>query len=91
MLRADTPDGTFVTVAKINIYSGDTHADAEVVNIWTHLHSYVPDGGGIDGHDTSPVFHYVEVSEADERCFKVVAYNGAGRGHSSSVQCSGPL
>ncbi|MCE9621753.1 MAG: hypothetical protein K8R99_05340 [Actinomycetia bacterium] len=89
--RSATPDGDFVLVADINVTNGDTSATSEVVNIWTAQHSYVPAGGALASRDTSSEFQYVELSGAGERCFKVRAYNDAGRGHSSSVSCSGPV
>lgn len=89
--RADSPDGEFVRVGRINVVTGSTSAVAEVVNIWSVQHSYVPSGGALASPDTSATFEYVELSAAGERCFKVVAFNDAGRGHSSTISCSGPV
>jgi hypothetical protein len=88
--RADSPDGEFVRVARINVVTGSTSATPGVVNIWSVQHSYVPSGGALSSPDTSATFEYVEVTGAGQRCFKVVAFNDAGRGHSSSISCSSP-
>ena len=88
--RSDAPDGDYVLVADINIVNGKTSAAAEVTNIWTTQHMYVPSGSALTSRDTSPTFEYVEYSGAGERCFKVRAYNEAGKGHSSSASCASP-
>ncbi|MBI4885451.1 MAG: hypothetical protein HY826_15500 [Actinobacteria bacterium] len=70
-----------------------TAAAADVVNIWSLQHSYVPPSGALANPDTSPWFQYVEVVEgiaSVEHCFKVIAYNAAGRGHSSAATCGSP-
>lgn len=88
---ASSPDGPFEVIADFNITTGAVSVAAEVVNIWSSQHTYVPGGGSLSGTDTSSEFYLVDYSGAGERCFHVIAYNEEGRGRASSVACSGPL
>ena len=88
VLRAPSPDGPWVRVADVNVITGETTVAAEVINIWSGEHTYVPGGSALGSPDGSSEFHYVELVGTGGSCFKVLAYNGERRGPASSVVCS---
>jgi hypothetical protein len=90
VLRAGATSGPFRIVADMDVLTGSTEAAAEVVNLWSEEHTYVPSGGALDAPDRSPWFQYVEVTGSDRRCFRVIAYNAAGEGEPSVVACGSP-
>lgn len=88
--RALTATSSFETVADFSVLTGRVTAAAGVVNIWSTGYSYVPASTAGSLPDRSPSFEYVEVGETGDRCFRVTAYNAAGRAPASKVVCSGP-
>jgi hypothetical protein len=76
-------------VADFDITTGRTTAAAEVVNIWSSGHSYVPDRGRLTQVDRSARFEYVDVG-AGRRYYRVLAYNSAGNGPLSAVTGAAP-
>jgi hypothetical protein len=90
VLRSSSAGGPFGVVADVNVTIGATTAADDVVNIWSRQHSYVPQRGRLDGPDRSASFQYVDVGGPGQRCYEVVAYNGAGAGPASAVACGSP-
>jgi hypothetical protein len=90
VLRSGSRDGPFEVVADFDVTTGSTTASADVVNIWSEQHSYVPSEGTLDAPDRSPWFQYVDVSGSEQRCYRVVTYNAVGDGAASVVVCSSP-
>ena len=86
ILRSNTPGGQFAEVATIDVTRGQASAGAEVVNIWSGAHSYIPSGGPLTAPDRSRQLHYVEIGSG-QRCFRVVAYNEGGDAPPSSAAC----
>lgn len=89
VLRTGTDGGDARNVADFNITTGGTTAAAEVVNIWSAEHDYLPDGGPRTTIDPSAWFKYIDVGDG-ERCYRVVAYNAVGDGPPSPVTCGSP-
>jgi hypothetical protein len=89
VLRSAAPGGPFAVVADFDIGTARTTAAPDVVNIWSERHSYVPDGGALGGPDRSLRFDYVDVGPR-QRCYQVIAYNGAGDGAVSGTVCGSP-
>jgi hypothetical protein len=89
VLRSDTADGQFEVAAEFDITTGTATAAEDVVNVFSEEHSYVPPRGTLDAPDQSSQFSYVDVG-ADERCFRVIAFNAAGDGPASAVGCGAP-
>ena len=87
--RSDAADGQFEIVADLDVTTGSATAAADVVNIYSDQHSYVPARGTLDGPDRSPRFSYVDLG-SEQRCFRVIAYNAAGDGPASVVACGAP-
>jgi hypothetical protein len=91
VLRASTPNGSFETVADLNVTTGSATAAPDVVNVWSEEHSYIPSAGALDAPDRSPEFQYIDVvTGAEQRCYRVVPYNAAGDGRASVVTCGAP-
>ena len=76
-------------VADIDITTGRTTAAAEVANVFSAQHSYVPDRGRLTRADRSATFHYVDVG-AGRRYYRVQAYNAVGDGLPSAVTSAAP-
>ncbi|HVQ95326.1 MAG TPA: DUF4232 domain-containing protein [Mycobacteriales bacterium] len=89
VIRTDSAGRQIRVVATFDITTGRTTAAAEVVNIWSAEHSYVPNRGPLIRTDRSPWFQYVDVG-AGRRCYRVQAYNAAGDGPLSAVSCAAP-
>ena len=89
VLRSDAPAGQFEVAAELDITTGAATAAADVVNVFSGQHSYVPPRGSLEGPDQSPQFSYVDVG-SDQRCFSVIAFNAAGDGRASAVACGAP-
>lgn len=88
--RAGTVAGPFVEVADVDVTTGATTAEDEVVNLWSAAHSYIPSDGPLEAPDPSPSFQYVEGSAAAPRCYQVVAYNLSGSAAPSTAVCGSP-
>jgi hypothetical protein len=89
ILRSASARGTFELTGTLNVVTGATSAAAGVVNIRSPHHSYYP-ASKMTGRDTSASFEYVEVRDAGERCYKVIAFNAAGDSAPSRVVCGSP-
>ena len=89
ILRSASASGAFELTGKFNVITGATSAAKGVVNIWSTQHSYFP-ATRMTGRDTSASFEYVEVRDAGERCYKVIAFNAAGDSAPSKVVCGSP-
>ncbi len=88
VLRADAPGGPFVVAADFDITNGKTTIAADVVNLWSQQHSYVPARGAVGAPDRSPSFEYVEAEPGHtQRYFRIVAYNAAGAAPASATVC----
>lgn len=75
--RADTPDGPFTVTGDIDLMTGQTTLAPDATNLWS----------------SSPgQLEYVEVvtNGASARYFRVGAYNAAGEGPLSDVECGAP-
>ena len=72
------------------VVTGATIASDDLVNIWSHRRSYVPDDGAFGGPDSSPWFEYVDVGDSAQRRYQVVAYNASGDAPASVVVCASP-
>ena len=88
ILRSDDRAGPFTEVADVDVTTGVTVAGDEAVNIWSAAHSYLPSEGPLSAPDLSPRFEYVEVADARQRCFRIVAYRGAEDAPASPVACA---
>lgn len=73
----------------INIVTGQTRAEPEVVYLISEEHVYVPDGGPLTGADGSSWFQYIDYMDGNIRCYRLQAYNAAGAGPLSAVTCGG--
>jgi hypothetical protein len=89
VLRSDTADGEFEVTAELDVTTGAATASADVVNVFSDEHSYIPPGGTFEGPDQSPQFSYVDVGPG-QRCFRVIAFNAADDGPASDVACGAP-
>lgn len=89
VLRSDTADGEFEVTAELDVTTGAATAAADVVNVFSGQHSYVPAGSTFEGPDQSPQFSYVDLGPR-QRCYRVIAFNTAGDGPSSDVACGAP-
>jgi hypothetical protein len=89
VLRSTAMNGSFATVADIDVTDGSATAADNVVNVWSERHSYIPPGGTMSSPDPSPWYQYVEVA-AGQQFFQVLAYNTSGEGPPSAVISSGP-
>jgi hypothetical protein len=87
--RSDTADGAFEVTAELDVTTGAATASADVVNVFSGQHSYIPPGGTFEGPDQSPQFSYVDVGPR-QRCFRVIAFNTPGEGPASDVACGAP-
>lgn len=90
VLRSEVPDGPFEVVADLDVTTGSTTAEADVVNIWSEQHTYIPAGDALTAPDESPWFQYVDISTSERRCYRVIARNAAGDGPASTVTCGSP-
>ncbi|HET8640381.1 MAG TPA: hypothetical protein VFM37_00485 [Pseudonocardiaceae bacterium] len=75
----------------INIITGQTRAEPEVVYLSSQEHTYVPDRGPLTGADGSSRFQYVDFMSGGTRCYRVQAYNAAGAGPLSAITCGTPV
>jgi hypothetical protein len=89
VLRSDTADGDFEVTAELDVTTGAATAAADVVNVFSGQHSYIPPRGTFEGPDQSPQFSYVDLGPR-QRCFRVIAFNAAGDGPASDVACGAP-
>lgn len=89
VLRSATAGGDSEVAAEIDITTGTATAAADVVNVFSDSHSYIPPRGSLDGPDQSSQFNYVDVGPR-QRCFAVIAFNPAGDGPASPVACGAP-
>jgi hypothetical protein len=89
VLRSDIADGDFEVTAELDVTTGAATASADVVNVFSDQHSYIPPSGTLEGPDQSPQFSYVDVGSR-QRCFRVIALNAAGDGPASDVVCGAP-
>jgi hypothetical protein len=89
VLRSDTTDGEFEATAELDVTTGAATASADVVNVFSDQHSYIPPRGTFEGPDQSPQFSSVDVGSR-QRCFRVIAFNAAGDGPASDVACGAP-
>lgn len=89
VLRSATVDGEFEVTAELDATTGAATAPADVANVFSDQHSYIPPRGTFEGPDQSPQFSYVDVGSR-QRCFRVIAFNSAGDGPASDVACGAP-
>jgi hypothetical protein len=89
VLRSDGVDGDFEVTAELDVTTGTATASADVVNVFSEEHSYIPPGGGFEGPDQSSQFSYVDLGD-HRRCFRVIAVNAAGDAPPSDVACGAP-
>jgi hypothetical protein len=89
VLRANAATGPFTIVADLEVTTGAATAAADVVNVWSQAHSYIPADGALAAPDASPWFQYVDVGPG-QRWFRVVAYNTAGEASASAVVSASP-
>jgi len=87
--RAAAASGPFVVVVEVDVVDGDLTALADVVNLYTDAHTYIPDSGGLTAPDASPTFHLVDVGTG-ERCYQVRAVDASGPGAWSPTACGSP-
>jgi len=64
VLRSDTTDGEFEATAELDVTTGAATASADVVNVFSDQHSYIPPRGTFEGPDQSPQFSSVDVARA---------------------------
>jgi hypothetical protein len=89
VLRSSSPQGPFSLVANVNVVTGTATAAPDVVNIFSEQHTYIPPAGRLDSPDRSRSFHYVDLGPG-QRCYQLIAYNGAGDAPASPVDCASP-
>jgi hypothetical protein len=70
--------------AEFDVTTGTATAAADVVNVFSDQHSYIPPRGTLEGTDRSSQFFYVDVGSG-QRCFRVVAFNAARDGPASAL------
>jgi len=87
--RSDTANGAFEVTAELDVTTGAATAAADVVNVFSEEHSYIPPRGTFEGPDQSSRFSYVDVGNR-QRCFRVIAFNTVGEGPASDVACGAP-
>jgi hypothetical protein len=89
VLRSDVADGEFAVTAELDVTTGVATASADVVNVFSEQHSYVPVRSELEGPDQSTQFSYIDIGFRP-RCFRVIAFNAAGDGPASDVACGSP-
>jgi hypothetical protein len=85
--RSETPGGPFTQMADVDVVTGKVRVAARVANLWSDNQTFYPLANATPVPGTpAHVFHYVEYP-TDRAYFRVAAYNAAGEGPPSAIDC----